>query len=81
MVASFPLGERLSDSSQPGARFRRHTVTQMKPSTPSLHKVLHSALLAGFALLAFACAKPKPADPDFVVFATGSLFGQLHTCG
>jgi len=41
---------------------------------------LRIAILAP-ALLALACAKPKAPDPDFVVFATGSLYGQLHTCG
>jgi hypothetical protein len=49
---------------------------------PSRPAVLVTALLFLLCLAPAGCENKKASSsPDLVVFATGSLFGQLHTCG
>jgi hypothetical protein len=41
-----------------------------------------AALILFVYLIPAGCSNKTGSDnPDLVVFATGSLFGQLHTCG
>jgi hypothetical protein len=49
---------------------------------PTRPAVLVTALLFLLYMIPAGCDKQKASSsPDLVVFATGSLFGQLHTCG